>query len=283
MKIGIGLPNQVRDVRPDILPEWAVRAEEAGFATLGTVGRIAYPGVMDTVALAAAAGATKRIGLISNIMLSTVWPATLLAKEIASIDGVSGGRLTLGIGAGFRSDDFVVDGHGTQGRGKRMEADLEVYRDVWNAAPVGGGENPAVPPGTRQVPLLFGAMAPLAFARMARWGKGYIAGSVPAPMAAGAFEQARAAWREEGRAGEPWLVAIAYFALTDPETGRRKVGDYYAGAGDFTELVVNGMNSTPEAVRDAVKAFADIGADELILNPTTDEIDDIRRLADIVL
>jgi alkanesulfonate monooxygenase SsuD/methylene tetrahydromethanopterin reductase-like flavin-dependent oxidoreductase (luciferase family) len=283
MKIGIGLPNQVRDVRPTIIPEWAALAEEAGFSTLGTVGRIAYPGVMDTVTLAAAVGATKRIGLISNIMLSTVWPATLFAKEIAGIDGVSGGRLTLGIGAGIRPDDFVVPGLGTQGRGRRMDADLEVYREVWSGAPVGGGSNPAVPPGTRQVPLLFGAMAPLAFSRMARWGQGYIAGSVPAEIAAGAFDQARAAWREEGREGEPRLVGIAYFALTDPDTGRRKVGDYYAGAGEFTELVMKGMNTTPDDLRATVKAFGDIGADELIFNPTTDELDDVRHLADIVL
>ncbi|MEU3080408.1 MULTISPECIES: LLM class flavin-dependent oxidoreductase [Streptomyces] len=66
MKIGIGIPNQIRDVKADVIPEWARRAEDAGFSTLGSVGRIAYPGVMDTVALAAAAGATSRIGLISN-------------------------------------------------------------------------------------------------------------------------------------------------------------------------------------------------------------------------
>ena len=75
MKIGIGLPNQVRNVRPTVIPEWARRSEEAGFSSLGTVGRIAYPGVMDTVALAAAAGATTTIGLISNILIAPVWPA----------------------------------------------------------------------------------------------------------------------------------------------------------------------------------------------------------------
>ncbi|WP_246571374.1 LLM class flavin-dependent oxidoreductase [Streptomyces tauricus] len=57
---------------------------------------------MDTVALAAAAGATNRIGLISNVLLGPVWPARMLAKEAQSIDGVSGGRLTLGIGLGGR-------------------------------------------------------------------------------------------------------------------------------------------------------------------------------------
>jgi alkanesulfonate monooxygenase SsuD/methylene tetrahydromethanopterin reductase-like flavin-dependent oxidoreductase (luciferase family) len=282
MKIGIGLPNQVRDVRPTLIPQWAATAEKAGFSTVGTVGRIAYPGVMDTVALAAAAAATSQVGLISNIMLSTVWPATLFAKEIAGIDGISGGRLTLGIGAGIRPDDFVVPGLGTRDRGRRMDTDLETYREVWGGATI-GGDNPAVPPGTRQVPLLFGALAPPAFARMARWGQGYIAASVPVEMAAAAFAQARTAWRDAGREGVPWLVAIAYFALTDPDTGRRKVGDYYAGNGDFTEMVVNNMNDTPDRLRSVVKAFADIGADELILNPTTDELDDVHRLADIVL
>ncbi|RSM36602.1 flavin-dependent oxidoreductase [Amycolatopsis balhimycina DSM 5908] len=282
MKIGIGLPNQVRDMRPDVIPAWAARAEEAGFSTLGTVGRIAYPGVMDTVALAAAAGATQTIGLVSNVLIGTVWPPVLLAKEIAGIDGVSGGRLTLGIGIGGRPDDFVADGLGPKGLGKRIDADLEVYRDVWNGKPVGGGDNPAVPPGTREVPLLFGGFAPNALARMAKWGEGYVAGSVPPAMVAGSFDQARAAWKDGGREGEPRLVAIVYFALGEPETGLRKVGDYYSNMGDAAEIVVANVRTTPDAVRAAVEEFGALGADELIFNPATDELDDIARLADIV-
>ncbi|OXM62334.1 LLM class flavin-dependent oxidoreductase [Amycolatopsis vastitatis] len=284
MKIGIGLPNQVRDMRPDVIPAWAAKAEEAGFSTLGTVGRIAYPGVMDTVALAAAAGATSRIGLISNVLLGTVWPPVLLAKEIAGIDGVSGGRLTLGIGIGGRPDDFVADGLGPKGLGKRIDADLEVYRDVWNGKPVGGGDNPAVPPGTREVPLLFGGFAPKALARMAKWGEGYVAGSVPPDMVAGSFDQARTAWREAGREGEPRLVAIAYFALGEPETGRAKVHDYYSYMGEEgAGFIASGVRTTPDAVREAVQAFGDLGADELIFNPATDELDDIARLGGLVL
>ncbi len=283
MKIGIGLPNQVRDMRPDVIPAWAAKAEEAGFSTLGTVGRIAYPGVTDTVALAAAAGATSRIGLISNVLLGTVWPPVLLAKEIAGIDGVSGGRLSLGIGIGGREDDFVADGLGPKGLGKRIDADLEVYRDVWSGKPVGGGTNPAVPPGTRQVPLLFGGFAPKALARMAKWGEGYVGPSVPPEMVAGAFDLARAAWREAGREGEPRLVAITYFALGKPDTGREKVHDYYSYLGEQADFMASGVRTTPDAIREAVQAFGDSGADELIFNPGTDEPDDIARLAEIVL
>src|SRR3954470_13844963 len=150
MKIGIGLPNQVRNVDPTVIPAWARRAETAGFSTLGTVGRIAYPGVMDSVTLAAAAGATSTIGLISNVMLAPVWPSQLLAKELAGIDGVSGGRLTIGFGIGGREDDFVVEGRGPKGLGKRFDNDLEEYRRFWGGAPVGGGVNPGVPAGTRE-------------------------------------------------------------------------------------------------------------------------------------
>ncbi|MFJ3407145.1 LLM class flavin-dependent oxidoreductase [Promicromonospora sp. NPDC090134] len=67
--------------------------------------------------LSAATGATSHIGPISNIMLSTVWSATLFANEVTGIDGVSGGRLTLGIGAGIRPDDLVVEGLGAMSRG----------------------------------------------------------------------------------------------------------------------------------------------------------------------
>src|ERR1700753_787478 len=118
MHIGIGLPNQVRDVRASVIPRWAAQAESAGFSTLGTVGRMAYPGVIDTVALAAAAGATSTIGLLTTALLGPIWPGTLLAKEIAGIDGVSGGRLRLGLGignAGPRGDDFAVPGFPASG------------------------------------------------------------------------------------------------------------------------------------------------------------------------
>jgi alkanesulfonate monooxygenase SsuD/methylene tetrahydromethanopterin reductase-like flavin-dependent oxidoreductase (luciferase family) len=284
MKIGIGLPNQVRGTRPTVIPGWATLAEQAGFSTLGTVGRIAYPGVMDTVALAAAAGATSSIGLFSNVLLAPVWPPVLLAKETAAIDAISGGRLTLGLGIGGRPDDFVVDGIGLAGRGQRFDRDLAIYHDVWKGLPVGGGPNPAVTPDGRAIPLLFGGAAPATFERVARWGTGYVGASVPAPMVAPAFEATRAAWASAGRAGAPRLVAIAYFALGDAEQGRANVWDYYSISGDeVARLITDGVAAGPARIKEAVAAFADLGADELILNPTVGNPEEITRLADIVL
>lgn len=284
MKIGTGLPNQVRGTQPTVIPDWAVRAEQAGFSTLGTVGRFAYPGVMDTVALAAAAGATTSIGLLSGVIVGPSWPPALLAKEAAGIDAVSGGRLTLGLGVGIRPDDFAVEGLGMADRGRRFEQDLGIYRDVWNGEPAGGGPNPAVTPGARQIPLVFGGMVPATFERMARWGAGYFGASVPAANVASAFDSARAAWTKAGREGSPYLVAQAYFALGDPDQGRANVWDYYSGLSDeLVSLVLDGVLAGPEQIKDAVTAFAGIGADELLLNPTVGDTKEITRLADIVL
>ncbi|MEV4313159.1 LLM class flavin-dependent oxidoreductase [Actinocrispum sp. NPDC049592] len=284
MKIGIGLPNQVRDVRATVIPAWARTAEEAGFSSLGTVGRIAYPGIIDTVALAASAGATSTIGLVSTVMLAPVWPAPLLAKELASLQAVSGGRLTVGIGVGGRSDDFVVEGHGPKGLGKRMNAALEDYKALWSGQPVGGGDNPGVPGGSIDVPMLFGGFAPAAMERMAKWGIGYIGGSVPAPVIAPLFDNARAAWKQAGREGQPRLAVIAYYSITDPDKGRANAYDYYSVAGeDFAKSVAGNVATTDAQLRELVKSFEEIGADELIIHPVTDELDDVARLADIVL
>lgn len=282
MKIGIGIPNQVRNMRPDVVPGWARLAEEAGFASLTTVGRQAYPGLSDTVALAVAAAVTSRVELISGVLLATTWPGPLLARELAGIDGVSGGRLTVGLGVGQRPDDFIAEGYGSRGRGARMDLDLETYRDIWQGEPVGGGQNPAVPPGTRQIPMLFGGFAPAAMDRMARWGEGYIGGSVPAPMAAPAFGAARDAWQRAGRQGAPRLVALAYFALGDSDKGRQNVYDYYSVSGDFAQIVAGAVCDSPAKVKETISSFADIGVDEISFNPGTDDVDEIKRLADAV-
>jgi alkanesulfonate monooxygenase SsuD/methylene tetrahydromethanopterin reductase-like flavin-dependent oxidoreductase (luciferase family) len=284
MKVGIGLPNQVRDMRPSVIPGWASQAEKAGFSSLGSVGRIAYPGLMDTVALAAAAGATTTIGLISNIMITPVWPAALLAKEVAGIDAVSGNRLTLGIGLGGRPDDFVADGLGPRGTGKRLDHDLEVYRSVWRGEPVDGGSTPLVASGTREVPLMFGGSAPATFERLARWGVGYIGGSVPPEIVAPSFDATRAAWKNAGREGSPRLVGIAYFVFSDIEQGRANVRDYYRSAGEeMVNIISSGICAGPDAVKSAVKTYAELGADEIIFNPGLDDIDEVARLADVVL
>jgi alkanesulfonate monooxygenase SsuD/methylene tetrahydromethanopterin reductase-like flavin-dependent oxidoreductase (luciferase family) len=196
---------------------------------------------------------------------------------------VSGGRLTAGLGVGIRPDDFVADGYGTSGRGARLDRDLEAFREIWQGKPAGDGPNPAVPTGTRQIPMLFGGFAPAAMHRMARWGEGYIGGSVPAPMVAPAFDAARDAWQRASRDGSPRLVALVYYALGDSDAGKRNVYDYYSASGDELAHIVAGAVCDSAAAVQAASSFADLGADEIIFNTGTDDPDDVARLAEIVL
>jgi hypothetical protein len=103
-------------------------------------------------------------------------------------------------------------------------------------------------------------------------------------MAAGAFEQARAAWKRADRTGAPRLVAVSYFAFGDPDTGRANVHDYYSSLGaQNATAMASGIESTVDALRDTMKIYADLGIDELIFNPATADINEVDRLAEAVL
>lgn len=107
---------------------------------------------------------------------------------------------------------------------------------------------------------------------------------MPAEMVAQSFDTARNAWTEAGRTEAPRLVAIAYYAVGDVDKGRSNVWDYYSVAGDdFANLVANNLSGGVEAIKQTVKAFEEIGADELVLGPGIADLDEISRLADIVL
>jgi alkanesulfonate monooxygenase SsuD/methylene tetrahydromethanopterin reductase-like flavin-dependent oxidoreductase (luciferase family) len=283
MKIGIGLPNQVRNTDPAVIRPWAIGAERAGFSSLATIGRIAYPGLQDTVVLAAAAGATSTIGLFSNVLLGTVWPPVLLAKELASIDRISGGRLTVGLELGGRADDFVVDGRGPMGLGKRMSNDLEVYRQVWGSEPVGGGGIAAVPEGTRQLPLMIGGLTEATFRQMAEAGDGYIGAWLPPELIAPIFDGARAVWAEAGRKGRPRITALVYYVLGETDRGRGNIRHFYSSMGsEVADAVAGKIFTSAEEVRSAVKAFDAIGVDEVIFHPAIGELDQLANLAEVV-
>ena len=122
MDIGIGLPTTIPGTEGRTLVDWARHAEEAGFSTLGTIGRLVYPNYEELIALSAAAAVTSRIRLTTSVLLAPLYTNfALLAKQAASLDRLSGGRLVLGMGLGGRDDDFAASGVSTQGRGRRLD------------------------------------------------------------------------------------------------------------------------------------------------------------------
>src|SRR3984885_15217184 len=136
--IGIGLPNAVPGTYGRILIDWARNAEEAGFSTLGTIGRLVDQGYEELVALSAAAAVTSSIRLTTSVLLAPLYSNTaLLAKQAASLDRLSGGRLVLGLGLGGREDDFAASGVNPEGRGRRLEEQVAMMKRVWSGEEFG--------------------------------------------------------------------------------------------------------------------------------------------------
>jgi alkanesulfonate monooxygenase SsuD/methylene tetrahydromethanopterin reductase-like flavin-dependent oxidoreductase (luciferase family) len=287
MKIGIGLPNPVPGTPGILLTQWARRAEDRGFSGLSTIDRIAYPSYDSLTSLAAAAGATERVELVTNILIAPVYPPVLLAKCAASIDQISAGRLTLGLAPGGRAADFACTGRDFRTRGRDFDAALDLMHRAWRGEPVGGSPKPICPTPVREgrIPILIGGSSDHAVRRTAEWGVGWAVGGAPPEMAASFAERVRAAWAAAGRAGEPRLAALAYYSLgEDAENDSRGyLGDYYGFLGEYAERIADGALRTEAAIRDAARAFEDIGFTELYFDPTTASLDQVDRLADVVL
>jgi alkanesulfonate monooxygenase SsuD/methylene tetrahydromethanopterin reductase-like flavin-dependent oxidoreductase (luciferase family) len=271
MDIGIGLPSTIPGVPGRLIMEWAAAAEQAGFSSLGTLDRVVYANLETVPVLAAAAAVTERIGLITAILIGPYrGNGALLAKQLATIDAIAGGRLTVGIAVGGRPDDYEATGSSFTERGRAFDAQLTEMRAVWAQQPRGqaGPIGPA-PAQAGGPPLLIGGNAPAAFRRMAEFGTGWIMGGGGPQAFAARADKARQSWREAGRAGAPRLVAIAYVSLGgDAEAhARAYLSDYYSFIGDFAEQIAAGALTSPQKVVDAVAAFTEAGCDELILFP----------------
>ena len=126
MKVGIGLPNAVADVTGDQLTGFARRAEAQGFSSLGTIDRIVYGNWAPLIALAAAATVTERIELMTTVMLGPLrLNPVQTAKQALTVNQLSGGRLTLGLGLGARGDDYEISGVENKDKGRKFEAMLD--------------------------------------------------------------------------------------------------------------------------------------------------------------
>jgi alkanesulfonate monooxygenase SsuD/methylene tetrahydromethanopterin reductase-like flavin-dependent oxidoreductase (luciferase family) len=285
VQIGIGLPNTVLEVPGRLLVDWARRAQERGFSSLATIDRIAYPSYDSLTALTAAAAVTDRIGLLTNVLLAPLYQPVHLAKVTACLDQISDGRLTLGLGVGGRPDDYQLTGRSFGDRGRRLDADLELLHHAWAGEPVAGGRFPVGPPTRRgRIPLLIGGQPALAAPRAVRWGAGFTIGGAPPEMAAGAIQEFKTAWEQAGGSGRPRVVALAYFSLGEEHTEEslRNLRSYYGFLGDWAEQIASGAPRTPAAVRETAAAFAEAGVDELVLDPTVADLDQVDRLADAV-
>lgn len=282
MKIGIGLPAAVPEVDATTIGDWAAAAERAGFASVGVIDRLVYDNLEPLTALAAAAARTKEIELLTTV-LTVGWRANpvLLAKQMASVDLLSGGRLTAGLGLGGWPDDFVASEVPDSGKGARLEEALVTMRRVWGGELRGqGGPMRRLPEG--RPALLFGGLVPAAYRRAATRGQGWVAPLFGLQIVESGAREVRKAWAGAGRAGQPRIVTGRYFSLgRDAESVADEYIRHYYGEEYFPAARADTLTSAEQLARE-LERLAGVGVTDLVLYPSSADLDQVQLLAEAV-
>jgi alkanesulfonate monooxygenase SsuD/methylene tetrahydromethanopterin reductase-like flavin-dependent oxidoreductase (luciferase family) len=280
MRVGVGLPGGVPGTQGRLIIEWARRADEGPFSSLGVIDRLVYDSYEPMTILAAAAAVTQRIRLTTMIVIGPLHNTPLLAKTAATLDALSEGRLVLGLAVGARKEDYDAAGVDYRSRGKRFSEQLATLRDLWDEGRL--SPKAARPDGPE---VLVGGLSDAGFARVARYADGYVHGGGPPRAFARAADKARAAWSDAGRPGKPQLWAQSYFALGGEHTieaGMAYLRDYYSFTGPFAEKIAAGLLTTPQAIAQFLRGYEEAGCDEMVLLPTVPELNQLEQLADVL-
>ncbi|TMR90899.1 TIGR03619 family F420-dependent LLM class oxidoreductase [Nonomuraea basaltis] len=260
MRIGFAVPQSGPWATPENMRRVATRAEELGYHDLWTFQRVLYPvghpmgptyrSVHDPlVTLAHLSGVTGRIGLAVAVINAYVQPV-VLAKQLATLQTVSGGRLTAGIGLGWLPEEFEAAGIGFERRGRRGEEFVEVLRKAWTDDVVEhGGDFYRVPPShidpkpvPGPPPILLGGTAEVALRRAARLADGWVSSSREDLAAIAArVDLIKAALAESGRDAAGFRFVCR--GVTRPGAGgdRPLSGTYDKIRRDVDELGAGGV------------------------------------------
>ncbi|MBO3737461.1 LLM class flavin-dependent oxidoreductase [Actinoplanes flavus] len=277
MDFGLGLPISA----PARLLDWARSAEAHRFDSLALLDRLTFDNPEPLITLAALAGATTRIRLQTEVLLGPLRQTALLAKQVATLDRMSGGRFVLGIGVGGREDDHLAAGTPLNRRGRALDEQLPALRRIWQGQPYGGspiGPRPLTPTGPQ---ILIGGFARPALRRIAAHADGFLC-AAPLTWAGPLVEAVNEEWEAAGRAGRPRLVCqinVAVGPAATVEQASRAIAGYYAftGRSDWGRPL-----SDPAQIADTVAAYRDFGADELVFYCYGEDPAQVEALAGIV-
>lgn len=291
MKIGICLPYMKAGLTRDDYLNWFQRVDEGPFHSVSCGERVHGPTYDMRIVLAAAAMATERVAITPTLYVLPMHSATAVAKEVATLDILSGGRVEhICVGYGGREQDYEAVEAQFKGRYGRMDRQVAQLRQVWAGEEIVAGAGSIGPPPCRSggPGILAGALGPKSIARCAQWADGLYAwsGNGEREELANAFAVADQAWADAGRRTRPYRLGGFWCTLADD--GKQKLYDYVyaylaiAGPEIATMMAESVHRSSPDAVSEALDNAAAAGCEEVFVVPATAEIAEIDRLSDLI-
>jgi probable F420-dependent oxidoreductase len=292
MDIGFALPVSGAWAIPANVLEVARTAERLGYASLWTFSRLlvpttatlppVYTSVLDPVVpLGLAAGVTERVRLGTAIVNMPFQPPAVLAKQVATLDVLSGGRVDLGLGLGWVPEEFEAAGVPFERRGARAEEYLACLRALWGPDPVEfDGEFYRVPESSvlpkpvqsPHPPLLLGGGAPAALARIGRLADGWISASRFDPARLSEYvEPVRRAAEDAGR-DPAALRFVCRGVVRDVERSGPLTGSLEEVRADLPGLAEQGIT----------EVFVDLNFDPTVGNPDVDPDVAMRRAREVL-
>ena len=291
MKIGVCLPYMKAGLTREDYLAWFRAIDDGPFHALSCGERVHGPTYDMRVVLSAAAMATSRVEITPTLYVLPMHSATRVAKEVATLDILSGGRVnSITLGYGGREKDYAALGARFEGRYSRMDRQVEEMRKVWRGEEVVEGGGPIGPAMNRPrgPQLLAGAMGPKSIERCAQWADGLYAwsGNGEEEELSRTFAMADAAWERAEREAAPYRMGGFWYTLAD--NGQQKLYDYVyeylaiAGPEIATWMAKSVHRSNADSEREALDNAERAGCEELFVVPATAELSEIDRLIEIL-
>src|ERR1700760_4838031 len=287
------MPVMEPDLDAGILENWARAIDEGPFSSLCWGERIAFQNPDNLTLLGALAAWTTRVRLLTTVIVPQLHDPVMLAKGLATGDLLSGGRLTVGIGVGGRDRGYhAVSASPATQTMRGMAERVAVMKRVWagekttdSVLPVGPAPVQAGGP-----PLLIGTIGPKTLRSAAAWADGLAGTTLDLDVVKQneLFDVARAAWAEAGKA-KPHLATSFWFALGPVEQARQQVHSHLRRYMNWipVEYVdamapITGFAGNEDDLIAVMRTFEAVGTDEIQLIPTSSDLGQLRRAAELV-
>jgi probable F420-dependent oxidoreductase len=287
VRLGISLPQNFPEERIDhgYLRAYVQAAEAAGFEDAWlTEGILTACFRLEPVSyLSWLAAVTERIRFgVAVVILNTRNPVQL-AKSLATLDQLSKGRVTLGVGLGGGTQNYAAFGVPAERRVARFEEALKVMKALWtedSATLPGefwrlqGAHMKPKPVQKPHIPVIFGGHSEGALRRAVRMGDGWIAsGSTSTEKSLQSLKEIRGYLKEAGRDESKFLLSKRLYIAVDDDEGaaRQKMNEaltYHYG-GDPSAM---GLAASPSRAVEALSKIREAGAQHILLNPCYDHM-----------